>query len=236
MQDGELEVTQGLPEGETVVETPAIENAPATGTEQAPEQPVEEDPKPRHKPWFQERIDQVTREKYEEKRRADALEATLAEIRKADPDKPIQAGEIDRLAAARVDEMLKARQFDDKCNEVYSSGKTEFQDFDDTIANFRMLGGLPVPVLEAVNQLPDAHKVLYALGQDMDEAARILSLAPVPMAVALAKLSMSPAKAKPVSNAPPPIRTIDASPRGEKSPEDMTTAEWIKWREDSLKS
>lgn len=234
--EGELEGTQSLPEGETVLTTETNE-APETVTEQAPEEKAEEAPQPKHKPWFQERIDQLTREKYDERRKTEALEATLADLRKADPDKPIQTGDIERLAAAKVDEMIKARQFDDKCNEVYSSGKTDFSDFDDTIANFRMLGGLPVPVLEAVNQLPDAHKVLYALGQDMDEAARILNLAPVPMAVALAKLSMSPVKAKPVSNAPPPIRPIDGNTRGgESDPEKMSMNDWMKWREDQLKS
>jgi hypothetical protein len=98
-----------------------------------------------------------------------------------------------------------------------------------------MLGGLTPALLEAVTQLPDAHKVLHQLGQNMDEAARILSLPPVPMAVALARLSQSPAKAKPVSNAPPPIKPIDGAPTGSKDPEDMDMDEWIKWREGELK-
>ena len=229
----ELEVSQALPEGEPVAEKPAIEVAPEPGTEQAPAEKEEQAEKPKGKPWFQERIDQLTREKYDERRRAEALEARLADTL-ADPDKARPAADVDTLAAKKAEEIVKARQFDDKCNEVYSSGKTEFQDFDDTLANFKMLGGLPAPLLDAVTQLPDAHKVLYALGKDMDEAARILNLAPVPMAVALAKLSMSPAKAKPVSNAPSPIRPIDGTPKGEKDPEKMSMDEWVKWREGEL--
>jgi hypothetical protein len=89
--------------------------------------------------------------------------------------------------------------------------------------------------LEAVTQLPDAHKVLHHLGSNMDEAARILSLAPVPMALELAKLSQSAPKPKPVSKAPPPIKPIDGQPTGTKSPEDMSMEEWVEWREAQLK-
>lgn len=233
----EPEVTQGLPEGEAVVETPAIEEAPETGTEQTPEEQVTEDdpPKPKHKPWFQVRIDELTRDKYDERRRAEALEAEVAKYRDLTPPENRPPADIDRLATQKAQEIVRQNEFNAKCNEVYSSGNSEFSDFDEKLGNFRLLGGLPAPVLEAVTQLPDAHKVLHALGSDMDEAARIFNLAPVPMAVALAKLSASPAKAKPVSSAPPPIRPIDGAPKGEPDPDKMDTDAWMKWREDQLK-
>jgi hypothetical protein len=234
IEGDEPEVTQDLPQGEPVLET-AENEAPETVTEQAPEEPEEEAPKPKHKPWFQERIDQLTREKHDERRNREALEARLSAL-EADPAAPKPVADVDALAAKKAEQIVQQRQFDDKCNEVYNTGKQEFSDFDETIANFSMLGGIPVPVLEAVNQLPDSHKILYSLGQNMDEATRILNLAPVPMALALAKLSMSPVKTKPVSNAPPPIRTIDGSTRGEKDPEKMSMDEWMKWREDQLKT
>lgn len=225
----DTEATQGLSEDEAVVETSAIEDAPETGTEQAPEEEVDDEPKPKHKPWFQERIDQLTREKYEARREADAYQKLVETMRSGDPEARSNA-DVDTLANAKAVELFKAQQFNDKCNSVYSSGKSEFADFDTTIQNFGMLGGLSPAVLEAVTQLPDAHKVLHALGNDMDEAARIFSLAPVPMAMALAKLSVSPAKSKPVSNAPRPITPIDGSPKGEPSPDKMNYSEWEDWR------
>jgi hypothetical protein len=234
----EPEVTQALPEGEAVVETPATEQAPETGTEQTPEEQEKpsEPEKPKHKPWFQERIDQLTREKYEERRRAEALEARLAE-QLADPEKKAapETPDLDKLVAERAAELRRTEQFNAKCDEIYSSGKSEFADFDDTLGNFKLLGGLSQPLLEAVTQLPDAHKVLHHLGSNMDEAARILSLAPVPMALELAKLSQSAPKPKPVSKAPPPIKPIDGQPTGTKSPEDMSMEEWVEWREAQLK-
>lgn len=226
-----MEGTQPLPDGEAVPATPATQEAPETGTEQTPESEADkqEEQRPKHKPWFQERIDQLTREKYDERRRAESLEAMLESLRKGEandnpPKPPVNIDE-------EVNKRLAARQFDDKCNEVYSSGKSEFGDFDDTLGNFRMLGGLQQPFLEAVTQLPDAHRVLYALGSDMDNAARIMSLPPVPMAIELAKLASKPVSAKPVSNAPKPIRPIDGAPKGNPDPSKMTMDEWIKWRE-----
>lgn len=230
----EIEVTQASPEGETVPETPAIEQAPETGTEQTPEEQEEEAPKTKHKPWFQERIDQLTREKYDAIRAREAVEARLTEAL-ANPDAaPTKTPDVDALAAEKAAEIVRTREFNAKCDDIYSSGKSEFDDFDDTLGNFKMLGGLTQPLLEAVTQLPDAHKVLHQLGQNMDEAARILALPPVPMALALAKLSQSAPKAKPVSKAPPPIKPIDSAPTGTKSPEDMSMDEWIEWREKDL--
>lgn len=232
----EIEVTQASPEGETVHVETAPEQAPETVTEQAPEEPDPEPEKPKHKPWFQERIDQLTREKYDERRGREAAEARLSEAL-ANPDKAAPpAGDLDTLAAAKAKEIVQAQQFNAKCDDIYSSGKADFEDFDDVLGNFKMLGGLTPSLLEAVTQLPDAHKVLHQLGQNMDEAARILALPDVPMAIALAKLSQGPAKTKPVSKAPPPIKPIDGMPTGTKSQDDMTTEEWVEWREKDIAS
>lgn len=228
------EATQGLPEGEAV-ETSATETAPAPDTEQDPQSKEEETPAPKHKPWFQERIDQLTREKHEARREAESYRTIVDSLNRGERTEANPNVDVDALANTKAVELVKAQQFNDKCNAVYTSGTTEFSDFDQTLANFSMLGGLPSHVLEAVTQLPDAHKVLHSLGQDMDAAARILSLPPVPMAVELAKLSLSPRKTAPVSNAPRPITPIDGAPKGEPDPEKMGYKEWEEWREAQLK-
>ena len=234
----ETEGQQDLPEGETASDESATIEAPETDTEQPEKAEVEPEPepepKPKHKPWFQERIDQLTREKYDERRQREALEAEVARFREANPDAPPSKDVEIKAEAAKI---VAQAKFDEKCNNVYSSGAEEFSDFDEKLGNFRHLGGLPPQVLEAVTELPDAHKVLHALGSDMDEAMRIFSLPPVPMAVALAKLSAAPAKAKPVSNAPPPIKPIIGTPKaGEPDPEKMSMEEWYKWREAQVKN
>ena len=234
----ETEDQQGLPEGEAVHDESETNPAPETDTEQPEEAKSdpepEPEPKPKHKPWFQERIDQLTREKYDERRQREALEAEVSRFREANPDLP-----PDRVSEvkAEAEKIVAQDKFNEKCNNVYSSGAEEFPDFDEKLGNFRHLGGLPAQVLEAVTEFPDAHKVLHALGSNMDEAMRIFSLPPVPMAVALAKLSAAPVKAKPVSNAPPPIKPIIGMPKaGEPDPDKMSMEDWYKWREDQVKN
>jgi len=231
----ETEGTQALPEGEAVVETPAIENeAPETGTEQPAEALEEEAPKPKHKPWFQERIDQLTREKHDERRRAEAAEAIADRLSKGEAPKQDTPQDVDRLVEQKAAELTQQREFNAKCDTIYSSGSKDFgAEWDSTLANFGMLGGLNQPFLEAVTQLPDAHKVLHQLGSDMDAAARIMSLPPIPMAVELARLSARPVKTAPVTKAPPPIAPLDgAGSPGGGEPDPSNTAAWIKWRDE----
>lgn len=228
MSEEQLEAPQGLPEGEPVSEEAAPIEAQETVTEQ-PEVAPEEPEKPKHKPWFQARIDELTREKHDERRAREALEERLRQHEELTPsDKPrgVNREEVQREAAA----LVAKERFDQRCNDVYSSGQSEFQDFDEKLGQFRHLGGLPPAFLEAVTGLPDAHKLLHALGSDLDQAAHIINLPPVQMGLALAKLTTAPA-AKAVSSAPPPIKPIDGSPRGEKDPEAMSLNEWMEWRE-----
>lgn len=228
MSEENMEAPQGLPEGEPVSEEPAIEQAPETGTEQ-PEQQAEEPEKPKHKPWFQARIDELTKEKHDERRAREALEAKVRQYEALTPEETPAVGNHQDAVRKEAEALVQRQQFDKRCDDVYSSGAKDFPDFDQKLNEFRHLGGLPPQFLEAVTQLPDAHKVLHALGSDLDQAAHIMSLPPIPQAVALAKLSAT--APKPVSSAPPPIKPIDGSPRGEKNPDDMTTAEWMEWRE-----
>jgi hypothetical protein len=228
----ELEVPQDLPEGEPASEEAAQPEVQETATEQ-PEAAPEEPEKPKHKPWFQARIDELTREKHDERRAREALEERLRKLEQLEPVDPSQPPIGEDVVERKAAEIVAKREFDQRCNDVYSSGAKDFPDFDEKLGNFRHLGGLPPQFLDAVTQLPDAHKVLHTLGSDLDQAAHIMNLPPVQMGLALAKLS-SPTAARPISNAPPPIKPIDGSPRGEKSPEDMSIDEWMEWREKQL--
>ena len=229
----ETEVAQDLPEGEAVAETPATETAPETGTEQPAEQ-EEEAPKPKQVPWFQRRFDQLTHEKYEAIRRAEAAEALADRLSKGEPAKADTPQDVDRLVEQKAAELAQQREFNAKCDTIYSSGSSEFgQEWDSTLANFGMLGGLNQPFLDVITQLPDAHKVLHQLGSDMDAAARIMSLPPAQMGFELAKLTSKPVKTAPISKAPPPIAPLDGtgSPGGGE-PDPSNVAAWIKWREE----
>ncbi|MCA8326172.1 hypothetical protein [Burkholderia cepacia] len=206
------------------------ETSTAPGTEQpanATEQPQQEKPK---NDWVQRRIDQLTREKHEEKRRCEALEARLRELQ---PDattttaQPMTAEQI-RAEAARL---VAQEKFDAACNKVFDAGKTEFPDWDTSLRTFQMLGGASQDFLEAVTSMDAGHKVLHHLGQNPEEAERLLSLPPLRMALELARLetTVGQVKPKPVSNAPAPINPVGGRSAPVEPEEFATTAEQIAW-------
>lgn len=251
---------QGTPAPTPAPETapaPGTEQAPPDG-QAAPTPgdgaPSETPPaeKPKVTPWFQRRIDQLTAEKHEERRQKEALKATVETLMRGQPPQPAADGtpaaetppatppaatsdaEIDRRATIKAQEIQRAAEFNAACNRTFDAGKAEFPDFAD--ARDQLVSGLGDVIqrkpefLEAITALPDGHKVFHQLAKNLDDAARILDMPPVQMAIELAKLSGAPAKAKPVSSAPPPIKPIAGTARGEKDPNDMTTAEWMEWR------
>ena len=92
-----------------------------------------------------------------------------------------------------------------------------------------MLGGLQPAVVEAAMETGEAAKVLYELGKNPDEAARIMALPPTKMAVAVAKIAVKPSSAPAVSKAPPPIKSLNGSGgKVETDPSKMTMDEWEK--------
>jgi len=217
MSETQTEIaTQGEPNGETVPQ-PATDTAPITGQEQPAEQTTET-PEPKKTPWFQRRIDELTREKHEARRQADAYADALRKIQQpagqveapqtTAPPGYIPAAEVPRVAA----EMVEAERFTAACNDVADYGSEKIPDFDRAVQNFAMLGGPPRPFLEAVTALgkEDGARVYAELGNNPDEAERILRMSPARMAIEVAKLAAKPAKVPAVSKAPPPITPISA--------------------------
>jgi hypothetical protein len=239
-------IEPAAPEG-VAAPPPAQDEAPQPGTEQEnqaakPEGEGEQKDQPKRKPWFQERIDDLVREKWDERRRAEAAEAELATIRQGqslqqpaqDGQKlPLTAADIDRLANERAAHIAAEQRFNADCNKVYNEGKAAHADFDEAVQGLSMLAPRR-EFFEAVTELPDAANVYYHLGKNLDEAARILRLPPVKMAVELAKLS-SGAKPKPVSRAPAPIQPVNGAARGEPDPDKMSIGDWVKWREKQIR-
>ncbi|HBO1919648.1 hypothetical protein FA101_22425 [Pseudomonas aeruginosa] len=221
-----------------------ISSTDQAAVQEAEQQEQQEEPKAK-KPdaWVQKRIDQLTREKYEERRRTEALQQeneTYRRLLEAQKDgekielPTQQKSDQDPYELAK--QIRRHEEFNDRCNKAYEQGKTEFADFDDSIKNLQLLGQIPQDFLEAVTELEKPHAVLYALAQDLDNAARILSLPPVQQGRELERIALKAAapKAKPVSKAPAPIAPIDGSPSVEADPTKMSMDQWVKWRESQL--
>ena len=99
---------------------------------------------------------------------------------------------------------------------------------------------LPVSdvMADAITQMDDGPQVLYHLGKNPQEAARISQLPANLQALELGRLEarLSLPQPKTASNSPPPIKPLNAG--GEsvtKSPDEMTTKEWLEWRNKQLR-
>lgn len=216
-------------------------------------------------PWFQARIDHLTREKYEAKRAQEQAEAVAKDLREQlarsaqppaqqpntqataqpatfqptyQPPQTFTQADVERLAEQKI----RQERFTEQCNNTYQAGKKEYgAEFDSALANFKLLGGLDQhpALLEAATAIPEGHKVLQHLGSNLDEAHRVLSLSPVQMAVEIARLSGT-LKSKTVSQAPPPVKgPTTGSAKGDPGPDDngefQSQDDFKAWREKNRK-
>lgn len=202
-----------------------------------------EDTKPKGKPWFQKRIDELTAQKYEKERDAEkaanenaVLRAALEAMQKGEepPAKLPGAAPQDFESAVQAEaaRIAKLTDFNTRCNAVADRGFQEFPDFKEAAEGYGMLGGAPQEYLEAVTSIPDGHKVYHYLGKNLDEAAHVLRLPPVQMALEIARISQKlNTPAKPVlSKAPAPITPLDGTSRNEFDPEkEQDMDKFAKW-------
>lgn len=230
----ETDATQGVPEGDTAA-TPEIEtSATGTETEATTTETTEQDDKPKQKPWFQRRIDELTRQKYEEARRADALAETIKALREAqDPQEgeKLTRAEAEALAEKKARQIAAEQAFTDECNRIYEAGVKAFSDFHEAVSNFQMVGGLNPAVIEAAAATGMPEKVLYELGSDPERAEKVLKMTPGRLGVEIAKIAAAlEAPKKAVSKAPAPIKPVEGSGTAEKDPDQMSDREWMEWR------
>ena len=233
---------QQVPEQESV--TPAEQEQaqspaeqPESGTEQTAQQPTDttQQDKPKHD-WVQRRIDQLTREKFEERRQREALETQLRQYQQPaeaeSSDRPMTAEQI-RAEAKRL---VQEERFNEACNKTFEAGKKDFPDWDASLRTFGMLGGASQEFLEAITAMDAGHKVLHHLGQNPEAAERLLSLPPIRMAMELSRLEASLSKAAPpVSKAPPPISPVGGRAAPAEPTEFGSTEEYVAWRKSHRK-
>lgn len=210
-------ITSAAPETTTTAPVTTTETtAPAEVVASTTAEPVAEEIK--KTPWFQTRIDHLTREKHEARREADDLRRQLTERASAPNETQNLGSQIDpvsiqRMADERANQIVKEQNFNQACNRVYDSGKKELgADFDAAIQNFNMLGGLSShpALVEAATLLPEGHKILHHLGTNLEEAARIISLPPMQMALAISDIQ-SKVRTSNISSAPAPIKPLGSS-------------------------
>ncbi|PZX29466.1 hypothetical protein C7416_104471 [Cupriavidus phytorum] len=200
---------------ETGAEVENQAGSEATAEQEAEQQTDQQQEQAQKKePWFQKRIGELTREKYEAKRAADEARAEAERYRQAlaqgqQGERTEPEFDVEALAEKKANQKLAEQRFNDACNKVYATGKSEFQDFDQAVSNLQMVGANR-DFLELATTSDAGHKLLHHLGTDLDEAARIMVLPPIQMARELTRLEfkLSQPAVKPVSKAPAPIKPV----------------------------
>lgn len=169
------------------------------------------------------------------------------------------AAELQQL----VREEATKQNFDQRCNDAAAAGRAAHADFDkvvlgDLTSVSPVLGqngrpALPIPLLEAALETGNAHEVLYELGKDVSEAARIMALRPVAQAVELAKfaskIATKAAEGEVDEDGKPVLKNVSRAPAPIKPPtkaggakpaftvfdtDNFSTEEWIRQREKQI--
>src|SRR5690606_25080477 len=135
------------------------------------------------------------------------------------------ANEAERIQQ-EAQKLVQKQQFDERCNQTYTQGVSEFQDFDSALQNLHLVGISP-QALADITTMPDSHKILYQLGKNPDNAERILAMSPMQMGIELAKLSTAAPAQKPVSKAPAPISPVGGAASAEPDFSKMSDDEWF---------
>lgn len=244
---------------------------PAKGEGSAPSGTEAATPGTPKRDKFQERIDQLTREKYDALRERDQRDYELERLRaqikpqaQTEPVAPDQFPTLEqygydegkfiaavaaynaKVAEEAVDKRLTAereRQDGERRLTTWKQKEAEFiKSKPDYVEKVQMARTLPI-TKEAQQALMESDlgpAVAMYLVENVEKAAAIMQL---PIHAQLREIGRIEARLEaaksapkpPVSQAPAPVQKVDASnAQVEKSPSDMTDAEFAKWRKKQI--
>lgn len=227
-------------------------SASETGQESETQEQTSQKEEGREPPaWALRRIGALTAKSHEAERKAQAAEgeaaryrALVEQMRKESGSEPALQQEqaqnpqdIEALVEQRATQKAQQEQIQARGKSVATVGETEFPDWGAAVQTLDALG-ISNEQVSALLGMDDAHKVIYNLGKNPEEAARILSLPAVQQGRELERLALKASQpaAKAVSRAPAPITPVDSNVSGEVDPSKMSMDEWVKWREKTAKT
>jgi hypothetical protein len=236
----------------------AAEPAAKTPEELAAEAAAATKPKP---DAAAERIRALTAEKWNLRREAEAnaaraklAEDTIAELQKlgvqasvdgtatppAKPTAPAPKTFTQAEVNAEAARIAEQTSFNRSVDAAVIAGRAAHPDYDEAIAGLKSMTGPIVPqeLIVAALQTGEASEVIYHLGKNSDVADRILSLPPIPQAVAVAQLASelkaTRGDAPVASRAPKPIpQRVTGRGVTDDNLETMSMADFIKKRNET---
>ncbi len=224
---------------------PEAKADPAPAQEETVDTPAEPD-------GVQKRINKITADKYEEKRRADALQTELDALKTQNPqvtqatvEPKLEDFDFDdaKFNSALLDYKLDQRmatqqatqtqaQAQVRADELSKSFNVQVEEFTKTAPDYQEVIAnvpqLPAETLDAVMQLDNGAQVAYYLGKHLDVADDIATSSPMVAAMKLgeirANLANNKQKSKP-SAAPAPVETLTSGGGVNKDIGEMTMEE-----------
>lgn len=187
----------------------------------------------------------------DERVRREALEAEVAQLRAQlsggeEGDAGAQGGRAGRGAVAPMSQEQLERVAEDLANRkltnietaravsrIEAAGRKVYENFDEAMGQFELVGGFTPSFFAAVSRLDNAHDVLYSLAGDLDRAAELMALDPVSQGLELARLAPSIQRSgQQMTRATEPIESLNGRAPGiDKNPDDMDNDEWFAWRD-----
>lgn len=237
MSDEEV-ISETIPEEVTETSEPEIKEE---------ESGTSEEPKDNK---IQARFNKITAEKYEQKRRADALEKELAELKTVPVSTGGEAPTLEKfdyddakfneasikyqVNQAVTQSNAKQRERDiqsdrDKVNQEFARkiAASDIEDYSKTIDTLITAVPLSEGIVTAIQQDEKGPELAYYLGKHLDVADRLAAMDVIPAALELGKISagLSGKKTKTTSNAPTPVKTIGGSGVKTNNPGEMSMEE-----------
>ncbi len=233
------------PEPKPMVEPKSTGSVPEAGAKPGEVKP-EPEPKPEPKPepapagdWRDDRIRVLTARLNEERAKNAGGGVKPGETPGNVTNDPAEFERRVQTEAARV---ASEAEFNRACNDTAAAGRLAFPDFDTRTAELKRIVTVNDPssqrayydMLSAAIETGDGPKILHTLGGDLNEAARIMALPPIKMAVELTKIASG--QGRQVSGAAKPITPVggrgashDAiDPTDPERADKLSTAEWMK--------
>ena len=232
-------VVEAKPEAkaEVAAETKTEEVEATAEPKAAPAKPQED--------WRDARIRQLSAKLAEARKKTEAV-PTEAKPGEAPP----AADEIERQVEVRAQAKASIDAFNKACGEAAAAGKAQFPDFDQRLGELIRLVDPADPAsasaynefLVAALETGKAPEIIHALGGDLNEAARILSLPPIKRAVELTRLAEKEPAGAP--DLPKPIKAIGGNkgathtsidPTDPTRADNLSTAAWMERRNAQLR-
>lgn len=142
----------------------------------------------------------------------------------------------DKKSTAQQNEQQQTQKIFDSYNKKVTEARAKYEDFDEIVGQ----SDIPIPqaVQLAIVEMENGPDVAYYLGQNPEEAAKLVSMTPLAAVRAIGRIETSLAsndssETKPVSRAAAPIRPVGASStRSTRSLEEMSQKEYNRIRDE----